>query len=500
LHNFKITGFNKLVWVTGSIVFANNDNLTQIPTFPSLLNVSAEIHPATTISTHHIPAVCSIAAIIIIGNALLRRILGFEALRQVKDGIFISDNPCLTQICGFIHLYRTNRIVINRNEKLSKLIGFCYTDTLNIGLFILDNNTNGEYDLTISAFLTLETAGQVTVIGNSYLKTFKLDALKTVRSSFTVRSNPQLEELSSSVEFVNNLFIENNKSLVVINFPRLHEVNQNFSVSANCALLVLDTFDHLKRIGAGAIIADNTQLAEIKGFNALKYIGSTCIRPPGIGAPANACVNTFVGTCSCLVNHPAHIGDLVCSNSSTSGDFLFFNVAQFDHLDVFSCAFVLDANFFLLLCNPNSTCLFTAVSPPSASIVNYSLIIYGNPRLRAIGGFANLKELEAVLFIVYNSVLHTINAFGQLAFALDIWIRNNPSLKYIIGFNSLISVRNLVVLETVCLCDWNNLCALEFAQNIAIESKTAKAVNFGKGCKASVSGYDLYYSFENKCK
>jgi hypothetical protein len=392
--------------------------------------------------------------------------------------------------------------VINQNAKLSKLVGFCYTDTLNVGLFILDNNTDGEFDLTISAFLTLETAGQVTVIGNSYLKTFKLDALKTVIGSFTIRSNPQLEELSSSVEFVSNLFIENNKSLAIINFPALHEVNQRFSVSANCALLVLDTFDRLKRVGAGIIIADNTQLAEIKGFNSLKYVGASCIRPftPDFGTPPNACVNNQFGVCACLVNHHVHLHCAPCSNSATTEPVLHFNVAQFDDLAAFACAFILDASFFLLLCNPNATCLFTAVNPPSASIVNYSIIIFNCNRLRAIGGFANLKELEAVLFIVNNSVLHTINAFGQLAFLLDLWIRNNPSLKYIIGFNSLISVRNLVVLETVCLCDWNNLCCLEYAQNIAIESKTAKAVKLCKHCIPSVTGYDLYYSFESKCK
>jgi len=304
------------------------------------------------------------------------------------------------------------------------------------------------------------------------------------------------------VEFVNNFYVENNKSLVVLRFWALYEVNQQFSVSANCSLLVLDTFDALKRIGAGAIIADNIQLAEIKGFNALKYIGSTCVIAANtIPGSTNAC---FSGpTCACNVGFVPTITTPTCSTITVLPVDLGFTVTEFDSLAILdSCIYVLEANFYLLLCNPNSTCLTAPsdVTPPSATIVNYSLIIYGNSRLRAIGGFSNLKHIESVLFIVFNAVLHTINAFGQLAFALDIWIRNNPSIKYIIGFNNLLSIRNLVLLESVCLCDWNNLSSLEYAQDIAIESKTAKAVKFGKNHSVpSVLAYDLYYSFENKC-
>lgn len=443
----KISGFRKLRWVTGSIIFANNPNLISMPAFPSLLNVSTELYPSIPVaiapSLVTSTLTCAPAAIIIVNNALLRRVFGFEALRQVKDGIFISNNPCLTHICGFIHLYRTDRVVINSNAKLSKLVGFCYTDTINVGLYIFDNNTAGEYDLTVSAFITLETAGQVAVIGNSYLKIFKLDALRTVQNSFIVRSNPQLEELSSSVAFVDNFYVENNKSLFALNFATLYEVNQQFSVSANCALLSLDTFDSLKRIGAGAIIADNVQLAEIKGFNALKYIGSTCVIAANtIAMSTNACISS--PSCSCNVNFVPSVVRPHCHTivfPIDSG----FDVTAFDTLALDSCNYGLEANFYLLVCNANSTCLSNADLPvTSASIVNYSLVIYGNSRLRAIGGFSNLKHIESVLFIIFNAVLHTINAFGQLAFALDIWIRNNPSIKYIIGFNNLLDRKSVV--------------------------------------------------------
>src|SRR5271154_1793878 len=165
----KITGFAKLKFVTGSIVIVNNTNLTHIPTFPSLIDVVSKVSFGTNCCDDNpVPVSCDRAAIIIANNQLLRKIVGFEAVRQVKDGIFISDNTCLVNICGFIHLYRTDRIVIQGNDRLSKIIGFCYIDTINFGLYILDNNKFGESDLIISAFMALETTGNVVIIDNRF--------------------------------------------------------------------------------------------------------------------------------------------------------------------------------------------------------------------------------------------------------------------------------------------------------------------------------------------
>src|SRR5690606_34243127 len=138
---------------------------------------------------------CGRGAIIIANNSSIKKIAGFEALRQVKDGIFIADNPCLQQICGFIHLYRTDRIVIKSNPRLSKLVGFCYIDTINIGLYILDNNFENELDFVIGAFSMLETAGRIVILGNRSLKVLKLDSLQIVPNEFIVRSNDSLLEL-----------------------------------------------------------------------------------------------------------------------------------------------------------------------------------------------------------------------------------------------------------------------------------------------------------------
>jgi len=504
-----ITGFDKLRFVTGSIVFVNNFNLITIPTFPSLLNVGGQIigvPPISLVEDAMITAAfdetaaldqneiidprCGRGAIIIANNALLRKITGFEALRQVKDGIFIADNPCLQHICGFIHLYRTDRIVIKGNAKLSKIIGFCYIDTINTGLYILDNDLETDVDLLVSAFVMLETAGRIVITGNKTLKSIKFDALRIVVNEFIIRSNDSLDEISSSVQFVSDLYIENNRNLHTIKMACLYEVNHIMSVSSNCSIVCIDTFDELRRVGDGIIIADNKQLVELKGFNKLKYIGSDCVTPPFDQQPS------ICKGCKCIAGTNfdwSTITNIDCTITDN------FPVNAFDDSSL-SCAYILPIDFFRLTCNANIACSgLLLVDEDIPQILSFSLIIYGNPRLKAIGGFCGLKHVNSVIYIINNSVLHTINAFGQLAFALDIWIRNNPSLKFIIGFSNLLAVRDFVIYETACLCDFNGLKLLEFAQDIAIEAKNVKSVKLRKTPIPTVLGYILYFSYNTKC-
>ncbi|XWV25851.1 hypothetical protein QJ857_gp1231 [Tupanvirus soda lake] len=497
----RITGFDRLRFVTGSIVIVNNPNLLVIPTFASLLSAGSlvtELPPATggeiSALNHEDEFTdprCGRSAIIIANNNSLRKITGFEAVRQVKDGIFIANNACLTHICGFIHLYRTDRIVIKSNPRLSKIVGFCYTDTINIGLYILDNNLDGEYDFAISAFVALETAGRIVIVGNSGLKTLKFDSLRIVVNEFIVRSNNHLEELTSSVQFVNDLYIENNKSLHIIKLPCLQEVNFVMNINSNCSLLCLETFDELRRIGHGLMIADNKQLAELKGFNKVKYIGSSCVARPTVQQP-----NPCNGGCGCNTGITfdwtsiARLPD--CSIVDT------FPVNFFDDSRL-ACAYELPDDFFRLVCNPNTTCGQLPTDQEIPDLLAYSIIIFRNQRLKAIGGFCNLKHIETSIYIINNAILHTINAFGQLAYALDVWIRNNSSLKYIIGFANLLSIRDFVVYEAVCLLDLNSIKSLEFAQGIAIEAKNSRSVKYPRTPIPSVLGYTLYYSYDNKC-
>ena len=485
----RITGFDKLRFVTGSIIIVNNPNLVSIPSFPNLLNIGGQIifNPESSGNPCDGTSKCGRSAIIIANNQYLRKISGFEAVRQIKDGIFIIDNVSLTHICGFIHLYRTDRIVIRGNCKLTKIVGFCYIDTINVGLFILNNNMDGDYDMILGAFTNLENTGRIVIVGNNNLKSIKFDSLRVVDGTFVIRANNQLDEISSSLQFTKNLFIECNKKLVHIKFPCLLEINHILAINNNGSLLCINSFDELKKVGGTIIISDNKQLTEINGLNKLKYIGSECIYRP------------FLQHCdesdSCeYIENIDFDWISICLDDCIVNDF--FCVDIFDK-SYMVCCFQLSEDFFNFICNNAKSCDESIMDDCFPTCVSSSLIIFRNQRLKAIGGFCNLKHINSSIYIIYNTVLHTINSFGQLAFALDIWIRNNPCLKYIIGFSNLISIRDLVIAETSNLIDLNSIKSLEFAQKISIEAKNSKSVKYSKCPIPSVLGYVLYYCYDN---
>lgn len=486
----RITGFERLRFVTGSIVIVNNQNLITIPSFPSLLSVGGLVTVSTPASGAEEEYICGRSAIIIANNSSLRKISGFETLRQVKDGIFIANNACLTHICGFIHLYRTDRIVIKSNPKLSKIVGFGYIDTLNNGLYILDNGLDGQYDLVINAFVALETSIRVIVIGNAGLKSLKLDSLNFA-GFFVVRSNPQLEDVSTSVHFINELSIENNRSLLVIRFPCLREVNEHLNINSNCSLLCIEGFDELRRVGHGIMLADNKQLVELRGFNKLKYIGSSCVSAPLV-QQASGCSN-----CGCTVD-VSFDWTTIIRLPTVCGVVDTFPVDFYDD-SAAACAYQLPLDFFRLVCNAATPCAQLPIDQDIPRLVSYSLIIFRNQRLKAIGGFCNLKHIESNMYIIGNPVLHTIQAFGQLAYALDIWIRNNQNLKYIIAFANLLSIRDFVVYETNQLINLDNIKSLEFAQLIATEARSSRSIKYPNHPLPSVLGYTLYYAYDNRC-
>ena len=498
----KISGFARLRFVTGSIVIVNNDNLLSIPTFPNLLSVGGLVNSIP--DTENIPTVgnaCGCchdntingkSAVIIANNPQLRKISGFEAVRQIRNGIFIVRNLCLTQICGFIHLYRTDRIIIKSNAKLNNVIGFCYIDTINISLIIVNNNYGGDYDFNLSGFNVLETSGNIIIINNNGLRDIKLDNLRTVLKYFIIRNNSHLETILSSVRTTGNLQIEKNRGLKNIDLQCLEEVIFSFNISGNCNLLCIKGFDELRRIGKGMIIAENQNLIEIKTFNKLKYTGSEYIEQLLLNSFNDESCNSC-NTCEVDVKFDwksiERLEDCIIIDP--------FNVCVYDNIEC-SCKYYLPSEFFRLICHTSVKCGGDNNSDDDNGPLSliYSLIIYKNQRLKAIGGFENLKHVESNIYIIGNLILHTIQSFAKLGYALDIWIRNNPALKFIIGFSNLLSVRDLIVLESCNLIDFNSIKSLETAQTIYIEAKTSKTVKYPKKSILSVLGYTLYYNYD----
>ena len=485
----SITGFNKLRTVGGSIVFANNQNLTTMPTFPSLLTVSGKVNP----NAHYSNAPCGQGAIAIVNNGLLRKIIGFESLRQVKWGIIIANNACLTHICGFLHLYRTDYIIISKNCRLSKITGFCYTVLVNESLLILDNNANSNNDLVINAFLTLESVDSLVVTGNKFLRKLEFNALKNICCCFVVRSNPQLECLSSSVKRANSLKIEKNNSLVVICFPELDEINCALYINKNAQLEKLDTFDDLKRVGHVIMISENKQLNQLHGFNKLKFVGSCCVQDKHHCDPLpNPC---FIEDCvNCIAFADPDWDNVFSRRECVVVDGLGEVIDMYDDGACSACEYELPSLFYQLACVKDAKCGEFS-ERTSFKNADFSIIIYGNPRLRCIDGFGCLRHLESILYIVGNATLSVIDAFSHLASVLDVWVRNNPSLKYIKGFHNLLSIRNLIVKESNCLAEWDDLHKLQFAQFIDIQSNKVSSVQLAVAPIPSVKGQIEYFAY-----
>lgn len=522
----KISGFEKLRFITGSIVIVNNPTLVCIPSFPSLLNVGGEVlckgifdhgssgelppvtvpapalplppNPTHDDSHKHTTEVCPSSYILIANNLSLRKIIGFEALRQVSDGIFIAANHCLTQICGFTHLYNVKRLVIFANPSLCKIVGFCYLDSLSNGLYIVQNGSNSVGDLGLDAFLALENAGAVVFIQNSTLQSIKLDALNAV-GILLVSSNDCLELISVGANIIGILSIIHNKNLKSIDFPNLTTVGGNLTISANCSLPVLCDFNKLQRVTGGIIISENSQLSEINAFNTIKYIGSNCSVQFKFGALEHHSDQNLGQYYSqpqcplpfCFIGEPFNWEHINVSRDCEIKNH--FNVNVFDFLAL-ECGYALPPEFYSSICNKHQCCSF---SNPSCGplAVNYSIIIYKNQRLKEINAFNCLKEVNSSIYIIDNANLCSIIAFKILAFALDIWIRNNSCLKTIKGLNKLLFIRDLVVYETSGLSDFNGIKSLEFAQTIRTEAKTANSIVYAKYPIPSILGYILYYCY-----
>lgn len=504
----NISGFDRLRFVTGRIVIVNNPNLLTIPSFSRLLNVGGQVVIEPPISSPSdvegsqfsaqqilpINAVCGLGAIIIANNTSLVKINGFDDIRQVKDGIFIADNPCLTSICAFPHLYQTDRIVIKGNARLSAIMSFCYLDSVNVGLYIFNNNSNGDFDLKISGFINLTRVGTLVVSSNMALRSISFDNLTDVCGSLVVRSNPDLQELSlAALRSVGSLLIENNRALEILTIPDIESVTFQLKINANCALQCINSFRHLRRVGHTIVISANPQLVEISGFENLKYVGTECVERPIDDTPTSVCGPA----CGCIAN-VEYDWTLISRDECVIVDN--FLPDTFDSIQD-ACGYVLPTEFFVSVCNPAPACGQLDVEFNIPEQLAYSIIIYRNQRLRAIGGFCSLRNIASNLYIVSNPTLHTIKAFPSLAYALDIWIRNNPNLRYINGFSSLISIRDFVVYESKCLIDLKSICSLEFAQNIAIQARCNSSVKYPNAPIPSVFGYTIYYSFplNGKC-
>jgi len=398
--------FPNLTTINGNLHITNTYCLS-IQGFDRLTHVTGSLVIANNENAASIPSfpqLQSVSAVIIANNKVLRKIVGFEHLTQSNRGIFIVDNCSLTHVCGFLCLSETNNVAIKNNTNLNSIVGFCSLTTVHEKLVIASNNTNSSNNLAINAFLLLESVSSVSIINNDGLKELEFRALQQIHNRFDVTSNPNLELIICMAKIIGSIDVQKNDRLVSISFPETEELTGELLVHRNNSLKTLDTFEELQRIGGGLIISDNKQLQYLRGFCDTKIIKSYCPHD-----------RTYKKT-------KMYSSNIYCNDN-------------FEHKILYEQQLVITLPSFGE--NVNS---------------NLSIMIFGNPSLRYVNGFGDLKLLESSLYIANNISLTHIDAFTHLVSVVDIWIKNNPQLKHIEGLNNLVSKRSFVVDK----CDSSN--------------------------------------------
>jgi len=494
----SITGFKMLKWITGSIYIVDNFVLTQIPTFDKLVIVSASVAKVKQSTVE--PCLCSptvegcphqkrFARIVIVNNSALVNICGFNSVRQITDGIFISGNSCLVKIMAFGHLYNTISIYIANNNNLSVINAFTKIEQLQY-INIVDNNAIGKNELEIFEFENLISVTFLFVVNNNKLRKLVFSKLCDI-IAMSICKNNRLQCLKLPLlKTIFDFNIANNPKLDFISVDNLVSVKGSIVIAENAELKKLETFNRLKFVARVVKIINNKNLCEIKCFNFLKTIGQTteiCDTYNPICPEILIDFSTSISIALCPTN-----SDTIVSNWSCYGVDTTNYVIQFPDNDL-----TLPTDFYMLICNTETACTTLPVPPtPPKTSISYSIVISGNPNLQIIESFNTLKNIDSSIWIVNNNNLQTICSFGALNYAIDIGIRNNPKLSNIFGFQSLVFARDIVVLETPCLENWLSLESLEFVQTLTVETKTPVSISKLPNPLPSVLGLNYYYKYQ----
>lgn len=391
--------FPNLTKINGNLHIINTYCLS-IQGFDSLTHITGSLVIANNENATSIPSfpqLQSVSAVIIANNKVLRKIVGFEHLTQSNRGVFVVDNCSLTHVCGFLRLPETNNVAIKNNSNLSSIVGFGSLVTIHEKLVVASNNTNSSNDLLMNAFLLLESVSSVSIVKNDGLKDLEFNALQQIRGRFCVRSNSNLESIVCMAKIIGSIDIQKNDSLLSVSFPETEELKGELLVCQNNLLKTLDTFEELQRIGGGLMIAENKQLQYLRGFHSVKIVKSYC--PHDRTYKKNMVYST----------------DIYWNNKFESK---------------------------ILYEQPSTMTLLPFGENVDS---NFSIMIFGNPALRYMNGFNDLKLLESSLYITNNVSLTHMDTFFRLVSVVDICIKNNPRLKCVEGLNSLVSKRNFVV-------------------------------------------------------
>jgi len=427
---------------------------------------------------------CAPGMFIISNNSSLLSIYGINCLKYVKNAVIIANNASLNNIAAFGFLRQVPLIVIFGNPVLALILAFINLSNV-VDLFIANNNINGTGQLVFRAFQKLySVTGLLVITGNRNIVELVFNKLNIVCEALIIRSNQGLECIALEyLTVVGDFIVESNRNLLTLKYILLKQILGRLSIANNCALKNIYPGNDLGLIASGVIIAENGALQGICAFNETTIIGARCLANTGLETP--------IICCQCTVDNPvdwvAAIRRVDCAVT--------INLPLTIYNDIVNqCAYTPPNDFFVQLAYPSVGPNQLPPLPEDVpGFITYSIIVYRNNSLKGLNIFNKLRVAPASINIVGNPTLHTITSFAVIGHALDVWIRNNPNLRYLFGFSELINVRDFILMESTKLLNFRSLKCLESSQLINLEVGYGNSVEIGRNPLPSVFGYLTYF-------
>jgi hypothetical protein len=450
----KITGFYKLKYIIGSLVFSSvgNSILTSTPCFSELESIgyqaNQDLNFALPLPRNLLLSGTSIgiepSEIYFVNYANLLQISGFEKLKYVNQ-IVIFNNRSLQKICGFQSLQIVDQLQIQNNQILNLIKGFNCLNTVTNFLAIDSNQSNAYQNFIIDGFENLVTCNALVITNNNNLKKIILPKLQN--SNIIIANNTGLEYFElPELNVCNNFIVALNDSLHKFNVSQLYHVKGYLHIVQNNSLEYLNNFDSLTIVGMSIAIISNNSLVKINDFKKLEIVGS---------------VNSIV----------YHYTNNFVSGVQTT----WYNAAILQQV------------------LPN----YVDLGLPYAASLPNSIFIYQNNLLNNINAFNNLSIVPNSIYIMSNVQLDRINAFNNVTFALNFILINNHALKAIKILEELNYIRYLILTDTMCLVKICGLTKLCQADLVYIDiSKPNLLPNFSKPLM-TVEGVYSYYELNN---
>ena len=174
-------------------------------------------------------------------------------MRLIAGYLFISNNPELLAVSGFVNLTHVSEIIVSGNPILS-----------------------------FSGFDQLDHTGTVSLLSNSELQTINAFAvLEEVVGDLRLDGHPALESVVGfgALTRVGSLLLYENVVLQNVDaFSSLTHVTNSLQVFDNDALTTLDGLSHVVSVaGDGLVIFGNAELCSINGTVLVDYPWNTIV-------------------------------------------------------------------------------------------------------------------------------------------------------------------------------------------------------------------------------